>query len=266
MQDFRGLRAEWEGADNFQREQIITSMGRLGGAESWEFIRNALSDSKVFPHVRGWAARTLGGSADQKTVAVLLNRLEWDMDPFVKSMCAASIAKLAEYINTLGRATRETAISALRDASGNDDLVVRQKAALGLAGFMDGKSQDVMVRTVIKLDILEGVTDYEEISLALCRMGVLEVVTVLAFAKTMETSHDLALAEKMMDATGKLLRKFQMDETWRSRLMGAMRVCKNRLEANRRPAGESFVDKTLGIRFERPRRIAQPIPPLEKAK
>jgi HEAT repeat protein len=262
MQDFKGLKTAWEGTtDNFQREQIITLMGRLGGAESWEFIRNALSNGKVFPHVRGWAARILGGSADQKTVAVLLGRLEWDIDPFVKSMCASSIAKLAEYINTLDRGTKENVISALREASGNEDFGVRQKAALGLAKFMDSKSQDVMVRVIVKLDIMEGVTDYEEISLALCRIGVVEAITVIAFARTMESSHDMALAEKMMDATGELLRKRLMDETWRSRLTVAMRACRNKLEANKRPAGESFVDRGLGVRFSRPTHIAEPIPP-----
>lgn len=259
MQDFAGLKKEWKVANDFRKEGIINDMEKLCTPEAEDFIRGVLASQEYY-HVRGWAARALRRTADPRTIAALISKLEWDMNLFVKSMCAASIAKNAEYINTLDKATREKVVAALREASGNDDLGVRQKAVLGLARFMDSKSQDVMVKTIGKLGIMEGVTDYEEISLALCWMGALEAITVLAFARTMELSQDLALAEKMVDATDKLLRRKHMDETWRARLMGAIRLCRNRLDANKRPSGESFVDKTLGIRFDRPG-IAKPIPP-----
>lgn len=267
MQDFAQLKEAWESADNFQKERIIDEMQKLGTPEGEEFIRNVLSDPQTYPHVRGWAARALRRTAEEKSVAILLSRLEWDMNPFVKSMCADSIAKNAEYINTLDRTMREKIITVLREAAADNDFDVRRKAVLALAKFRDEKSLDAMVDMIGKLQMLEGVTDYEEISLALCEMKRAEAATILAFAKTMESSQDLVLAEKMMNATDELLRKRHMDETWRSRLMSAMRTCRNKLALSRKPAGESFVDDKLGIRFARPSSIAEPIAPSrDKAK
>jgi len=260
MEDFARLKKAWGTADDFQKEGIITEMENLCVPEAEEFIRGVLSSQKEYYHVRGWAARALRRTAEPKSIAALAYRLEWDINPFVKSMCADSIAKNAEFINTLEGAVREKIITVLREAAASDDFDVRRKAVLALAGFRDEKSLDAMVDAVGKLQMQEGVTDYEEISLALCEMGRVELASVLAFAKTMEHSLSLELAEKMMKATGELLRKRHMDETWRGRLMGAMRVCKNKLAANRRPPGESFVDNKLGIRFARPS-IAEPITP-----
>lgn len=265
MQEFARLEKAWECADNFQKERIIDEMQMLGTPEAWEFIRNVLSDQQIYPHVRGWAARALRSSRDQKTILLLLNRLEWDADPFVRAMCAESLARNAEHINVLGRATRENAIRVLREACASNDLNVWAKSVLALARLRDGQSVDEMVRALNKLDIVEGMTDYEEIALALCEMGEVRLSTVIAFAKTMEASYSPEHAEKMLKATGELLRKRHINEAWRSRLAGAMRVCRNKLEASKRPAGESFIDDTLGVRFARPS-IAKPIPSRNKAK
>jgi len=269
MGDFAGLKKEWGIADEFQKEMIISEMEKLCAPEAEEFIRGVLSSQTEYYHVRGWAARALRRTADPKTIAALVYRLEWDINPFVKSMCADSIAKNSGFVNTLERAMREKIIMVLREAAANDDFDVQRKAVLALARFRDEKSLDAMVEMIGKLQIEEGVADYEEISLALCELGRAEAVTVLAFAKTMENSLNPELAEKMMKGAGELLRKHHMDETWRSRLTGAMRVCRNKLDSNRRPPGESFMDDKLGIRFTRPsiaESIAPPSPAAKKLK
>ena len=260
MQNLAELRKAWETADNFQKEMIISEMKKLCAPEAEEFIRGVLSSQSEYYHVRGWAARALRRTADPKTIAALVYKLEWDINPFVKSMCADSIAKNAEFINTLERGTREKTIMVLREAAANDDFEVGRKAVLALAQFRDAQSLDAMVGTIGRLGIVEGQTDYEEITLALCEMGRVELATVLAFAKTMENSLSMRHAEKMMKAAAELIRKRQMDESWRSRLTVAIRVCRNKLDANKRPSGVSFVDDKLGARFERPS-IAEPIAP-----
>lgn len=257
MDNFANLVRAWEGAGDFEKERIISRMEGIGTPEAWDFIRKVLLSREVYSHVRGWAARALGGCGDKEAMEALVNRLEWDPDPFVKAMCASSLAKMAERINAMGLGARERAVAALREAAQSSDALVRQKAAAGLARFMDTESRAAILDALGKLDVVEGMSDYEEMALSLCRMGEVSLSSVIAFARTMELSHDLRLAEEMMEAVKELMRRRHMSEMWRSRLTDAIAACRKRLDAGRRPSGETFVDKRLGVRFARPS-IAEP--------
>jgi len=257
-EDFCRLRDAWATATNFKKEAIISRMEKLGAPEAEEFIRNVLSDGEEYYHVRGWAARSLRKATSPGTVTALVHGLEWGGDPFIRSMCADSIAKNAEFINALGREARERVLTALRQAASDGDFGVQKKAVLALARLRDRESMDAMVKVIRKIEIEEGITDYEEISLALCEMGRVEMESVIAFSKTLRQSRSQELSERMLEAAGELLKKKRLGEMWRGELMAAMRVRRNKLAIARRPPGESFVDDKLGARFTRPS-IAMPV-------
>jgi len=76
------------------RNEVVLSLGMIGGAEARELLINSLSDDK--PDVRWRAAMALGRAGDASNIASLRLLASGDPDSMVREQAAKAAEKLAK--------------------------------------------------------------------------------------------------------------------------------------------------------------------------